>query len=219
MNKEQLQMFVRVKSQGNGPESGVIVSNVRIGVDGEIKTLLNKPIEVSTGKTRASTSSNNFAEVRIPYGSPEKNSVVTEGTGRVESPNYALIPKLQVGSKKNRRCSRNGLYSVIQIKAQADEMIENSPIEYFDLVVGKKDALRELMPHFGFRPNGSSHFYVKTNELGATHKSYGKIEIGNGQIVPQKICIFLEKECATIVIEFAHDAKRNTVTAYSIQIL
>jgi hypothetical protein len=217
MTENELQFFARIKSENGDSSSGMVVSNVIVSYGGETKMLLNDPVEISTGKTKNSQGKSGEAFVSVSVSNPNESYVETSGTGRVENLSGSF-PTLKLGTKKNRYASGKGLYAELRVKSE----MEGEPqvqIEYFDLVVGKKsENTRSGAPHFGFRPNSSSHFYVKTNELGAEHRSSGILIFGGSQVIPSKISIFCKNANAEIKIKFKYEESSNTIVADSISI-
>lgn len=217
MTEKDWQFFVRTKSESNSSSSGVIVSNVNFSNGIENKILLRDSLEVSTGKAKKSENKSGEAFLSISSINPNESHIETSGTGRVENLSGSF-PKLALGTKKNRSASGKGLYANLRIKSEMEGKPEVE-IEYFDLVVGKKsENSRASSPHFGFRPSSASHFYVKTNELGAEHRSSGSLIFGASQVIPNKISIFCKNANAEIIIRFKFNEAENTIIADSISI-
>ena len=217
MNDNEWQFFARIKSENGDSSSGMVISNVNVSYDGENRNLLHDPVEISTGKTKNLQGKSGEAFVGVSLRNPNESYIETSGTGRVESLNGSF-PNLKLGTKKNRYASGKGLYAELRIKSEM-EGVPEVEIKYFDLVVGKKSENSRInSPHFGFRPNSSSHFYVKTNELGAEHRSSGSLIFGGSQVIPSKIIILCKNANAEITIKFKYEQSSNTIIADSISI-
>lgn len=218
MNKKGTHFFARVVSENGDTSSGVVFSNASITINGERKVLLENPIEVSTGKTKNLEGKAGQAFISISSDDPNLSYIETSGTGRVEGLN-GTFPNLALGTKRNRSASGKGLYATLRLLSEKEGKPEIE-IQYFDLIVGKKsENSRTGSPHFGFRPSAASHFYVKTNELGAEHRSSGSLVFGNSQVIPSKILITCKHVNAEIIIRFRFEASSNSIIADSISIV
>ena len=210
--------FVRVRTtngESNNP-SEIVVSQITTGL--EKRVIFQNELRVSVGKTRNTSSSEGSALVTFDTESP-KGHITTSGTGRVELSEFSKPPKLKVKSKKHRRVEKYGLYAQIGVKQQDKEIVDGKAVEYFDLVFGRKDMARDNLPHFGFRPSGSSHFFVKTEPLGVTHESFGELMCDSGIIVPKKIVISLVNPNRKIFITFQFLKTSNELLADAIEII
>ena len=212
------QPFVRVRATDGDLDTPaeLVVSKITIGH--EKRVILQDEIRVSVGKTRNASSSEGTALVTFDTETP-KGHISTSGTGRVELSEISKHPKLRVKSKKLRRVEKYGLYAQIGLKQEKSEIIDGKSVEYFDLVFGRKDMNRENLPHFGFRPSGSSHFFVKTEPLGVTHESYGELMCDSGIIVPKRIVVSLANPNRRIIITFQFDNMSNELLADTIEIV
>jgi hypothetical protein len=217
MTNQDWKIGAMVRSKDGTSGTGVIISNASITIDGVTKTLIQDPVEVSTGKTKNQGNKGGSASVGVSIESPYLSEVLSEGTGRVEnlSKNF---PKLKLGTKKNRKASNKGLYAKLRIKSENEKDSEQD-VEYFDLVIGKSsEVCRDNSPHFGFRPSSSSHFYVKTNELDAEHKSHGEVVFGGSVVIPKKIIINCKNQKTHVIIKFKYDELSNSIIADNIRI-
>ena len=218
MKDKEWNVFARVRAEDGSSKAGLIISDVSVTTNGIKKVLLNEPIEISTGKTKNHEGKSGSAQINISPTNPDINSVYTEGTGRVENQGVIGFPKLALGTKKNRKHSHKGLYAILRVKSEK-EIGAQEEIQYFDLVIGRQSEVsRSSAPHFGFRPDASSHFYVKTNELGAEHKTDGYLTVGSKRVIPRKIVVICKNVSAEVVIKFSYEYSTNTVVAESIKI-
>jgi hypothetical protein len=219
MNTQNWQPFVRVQSPDGNGESSITVSEIQFGDGDGVRKILDSPIEVSTGKTRSHDPARSTAIVQFSRTSNGATTVTTEGTGRVDSLDQQFSPKLVVPSKKKRKCSKHGFYAELRVKIQDSEIVNGKALEYFDLVLGEAKSVRADMPHFGFRPNGSAHFFVKTNQLNAEHISHGEYLTASQCIVPKSIEIKLKQSALKVVIQFSVEPSSGSVVADTIDIL
>ena len=218
MKNKDLHVFARTTSEDGSSGSSIIISDASITIGAITKKVLRNPVEISTGKTKNKEGKAGYALLSVSTENPDISYVESSGTGRVESVSIGF-PKLALGTKKNRKASNKGLYAKLRIKSEIDNS-SLEKIEYFDLVLGKtSDISRDNAPHFGFRPNSSAHFYVKTNELEAEHRSYGSIVFGSSLVLPKKIVITCKRVNAEVVIKFRCDQKTNSIVAESICIV
>jgi hypothetical protein len=216
---KEYQPFVRIKSTESDciQPSEVTIYGIKSGVkDNE---LLTEGLVLSTGKVRSPNTNDGeaFFTINPKTGYGETR---TTGTGRIELTNFSKNPSLQVKSgKKQRRIEKHDIYAEISVKTQDSEIIDGVPVQYFDLKMGLKHSDRSLMPHIGFRPSGSSHFYVKTEELGITHESFGEILAASGLVLPKYIMLSSNKFKHRVQIKFKYCELSNQLLADEIDIV